>query len=48
MAFEGVQLYDFYPIMAYLARRFNREDLLGRDIRQRVPPLSFRPGSKKY
>jgi hypothetical protein len=48
LVFEGLQLYDLYPIMAFLARRFNREDLLGRDIRQRVPPRPFRPDCRRY
>lgn len=36
LVFEGLQLYDIYPIMAFLCRRFDRDDLLGRDIKQRV------------
>jgi hypothetical protein len=36
LVFEGLFIYDIYPIMAYLCRRFKRDDLLGRDIRQRV------------
>jgi hypothetical protein len=36
LVFEGMLLYDIYPIMAFLCRRFDRDDLLGRDIKQRV------------
>jgi hypothetical protein len=47
LAFEGLLIYDIYPIMAFLCRRFKREDLLGRDIRQRVPLLPPRPVCRK-
>jgi len=33
---EGIFIYEQYPIMAYLCRRFNREDLLGIGIEQEV------------
>lgn len=36
LVFEGLFIYDIYPIMAYLCRRFEREDLLGTHIRQKV------------
>lgn len=29
-------IYDIYPIMAFLSRRFGQECLLGRDIRQKA------------
>ena len=47
LAFEGMLIYDIYPIMAFLCRRFKREDLLGCDIRQRVRNPPFRPASKR-
>jgi len=36
LIYDGHYIYDVYPIMAYLCRKFNREDLLGRNIRQKV------------
>jgi hypothetical protein len=48
LVFEEMVLYDLYPILAYLCRRFKREDLLGRDIRQRVILTPLRPVFKKY
>jgi hypothetical protein len=47
LAYEGLLIYDIYPIMAFLCRRFKREDLLGRDIRQRVPLSPSRPDCRR-
>lgn len=47
LVFEGRLIYDIYPIMAFLCRRFKREDLLGKDIKQRVSALLCRPVSRK-
>lgn len=47
LAFEGLYIYDIYPIMAFLCRRFKREELLGRDIRQRVSLTPRRPASRR-
>lgn len=48
LAYDGLLIYDIYPIMAFLCRRFKREDLLGRDIRQRVPLSPSRHACRKY
>lgn len=47
LVYEDMVLYELYPILAYLCRRFKREDLLGRDIRQRVRPAPLRPDCRK-
>ena len=33
---EGLKIYDVYPILAYLCRRFDHAELLGRDMQQRA------------
>jgi hypothetical protein len=33
---EDFRIYDSYPIMAYICRRFGHEELMGRNIQQRV------------
>lgn len=46
---EGFRIYDSYPIMAYICRRFGHEELLGRTIQQRVSPsLARRNWSKSW
>lgn len=47
LAYDGLLIYDNYPIMGFLCRRFKREDLLGRDIRQRVPLSPSRHDCRK-
>jgi len=44
---NGLCIYDTYPIMAYISRKFNREDLMGRNIKQKVNLPSLRPNSRK-
>ena len=42
LVYEGLYIYDIYPIMAYICRRFKRDDLLGVNIQQRVYFMSYR------
>mgnify|MGYP001016252542 CR=1 FL=1 len=39
---NGLFIYDTQPIMTYICRVFNGQDLLGRNIRQRVIVSPFR------
>lgn len=37
MVYEGRHIYETLPIMNFICRRFGAEELMGRNIRQRVP-----------
>ena len=47
LVYEGYQIYETSPIMNFICRRFNAEELMGRDIKQRVQIVIDRLGSMK-
>jgi len=48
LVYEGLYIYDIYPIMAFLCRRFKHEELLGRNIRQKVSIWLFSVNCSRF
>jgi len=47
LVYENYQIYETSPIMNFICRCFNAEELMGRDIKQRVSMSLFRQESTK-